>query len=209
MLTLPWDNAILPGFFVFEGIDGAGTTTQAQLLTDYLAESRRSTFTFEPSDGPIGTVIRDLLVNAPDTQPRTFSLLYAADRLEHIERQETGIRARLERGENVVCDRYIFSSLAYQGTFDDFETVERLNAAFPLPQHLFFIDTPVEEADRRLSFRAKRDQFEHKTIQESVHSSYRRIVEDFSRTAVCVHYIDGRVSKDRVFDSVRAAIENR
>lgn len=209
MLTLPWDNTVLAGFYVFEGIDAAGTTTQAKRLAAFLEQKNIASFTFEPTDRPIGRVIRDYLTGIDGADARTLSLLFAADRNEHIEHPENGIRARIGRGERVVSDRYLFSSLAYQGTLDDFSFVERINARFPLPEHLFFIDTPVEEADRRLNSRESRDRFENRPLQERVHQQYRAIISDFEKTAVCVHKIDGSRDPDSIFDEIRSIFDSR
>lgn len=207
MLTLPWDNPILNGFYVFEGIDGAGTTTQAKRLAEHFSVDYATVFTFEPTDLPIGAVIREYLNGSEGADARTLSLLYAADRNEHLERPHEGIRARIERGERVVCDRYLFSSLAYQGTFDDFAFVERINADFPLPEHLFFIDTSVDEADRRLASRASRDRYENRPLQERVHATYRRVIAEFERrTEVRIHRIDGSRDPNSVFEAITSCI---
>lgn len=209
MLTLSWDNPVLPGFYVFEGIDGAGTTTQARRLASYLARTGEASFTWEPTDRPIGRLIREYLTGPEGADARTLTLLFAADRTEHVEHPVDGVRARIARGERVVCDRYLFSSLAYQGSADDFAFVEMVNGAFPLPEHLFFIDTPVDEADRRLSTRASRDRLETRSMQEQVHAAYRRIIAEFGRTAVKVHHIDGGNDPDSIFKTIRAVFDER
>jgi len=209
MLTLPWDTPVLPGFYVFEGIDGAGTTTQAQRLASYFSQRGPASFTFEPTDGPIGRVIREYLTGDEGAQPRTLSLLFAADRHEHLEHPDRGIRVRIARGERVVCDRYLFSSLVYQGSADDFAFVEMINGTFPLPEHLFFIDTAVEEADRRLATRASRDRLETRPMQERVHGAYRRIITEFDKTAVAVHRIDGNLDPETIFNEIRSVFDER
>lgn len=206
MLTLPWDNPVLAGFYVFEGIDGAGTTTQAKRLTAHLSQTVSASFTFEPTDRPIGRVIREYLTGEEGAEARTLSLLFAADRKEHLDHPIDGIRARIARDERVICDRYLFSSLAYQGSADDFAFVELLNGDFPLPEHLFFIDTPVDEADRRLSTRTSRDRLETRSIQEKVHDAYRAIIKDFQRSAVQVHHIDGNDDPDSIFTKILTAL---
>ena len=104
------------GFFVaFEGGEGAGKSTQSALLADWLrARGRRPIMTFEPGDTPVGKQLREILLGH-DTgalHPRTEALLYAADRAEHV---GAVIRPALERGEVVITDRFLDSSLAYQG----------------------------------------------------------------------------------------------
>lgn len=98
----------------FEGGDGAGKTTQAELLRDWLAASGRTVvLTREPGGTDVGTLVRDIVLHhRGDIAPRAEALLYAADRAHHI---ETLVRPALARGEVVLQDRYLDSSVAYQG----------------------------------------------------------------------------------------------
>src|SRR5262245_55399277 len=119
-------------FIVFEGLDGAGTTTQAHRLVDSLnALGHESHFTREPSDGPIGTQIRQALagrLGLPGGQrltPDTLALLFAADRVDHLASE---IVPLCERGVTVVCDRFMLSSVAYQGQELDPAFVRQINA---------------------------------------------------------------------------------
>ena len=107
-------------FIVFEGIDGAGTTTQARALVSWLGtRGIKAVYTGEPSEGPIGSMLRNALRGrvVPGTvpgvlDPRVIALLFAADRVDHV---LYDIRPSLERGLWVICDRFVCSSLAYQG----------------------------------------------------------------------------------------------
>lgn len=210
---------VLPGFIVFEGVDGSGTTTQARRLVDYLNGTADVTaeFTFEPTDFATGKVIRTLLKGPEFAQWETLALLFAADRNEHLERPDSGIRARLAAGYTVVSDRYLFSSLAYQGAFADPDLVDRLNASFPLPQHCFFIDTPLDEAYRRMRSRRRNtvdtgDSLEESPVQERVARRYRTVIDRFSRApearsgAMQIHRIDGSPSEDQVFQAIVDAL---
>lgn len=206
MLTLPWHNPVLPGFIVFEGLDGAGTTTQAKLLWEYFndgapsletpslegASPNGAVHTWEPTDFLTGKTIRTLLDGPEYVEPWTLALLFAADRHEHLYRPVTGIKAALDAGKTVISDRYLFSSLAYQGAFADFAAVESLNHQFPLPEHLIFIDTPRDTAMHRLSGREKRDSLENEGVQERAELLYREVVSDFRAGGrVQVHWLDG------------------
>lgn len=101
-------------FVVFEGGEGTGKTTQTRALAVRLRTLGREVVeTFEPGDGVVGARIRSLLLDpSMSPTPVTEVLLYAADRAEHV---RTVVRPALERGAAVVCDRYLWSSLAYQG----------------------------------------------------------------------------------------------
>ncbi|MFW5694303.1 MAG: dTMP kinase [Alkalispirochaeta sp.] len=208
MLTLNWNVPILPGFIVFEGLDGAGTTTQAHELVRFLtAGGTPAEFTCEPTEFVTGSTIRRLLMGPEFAQPWTLALLFAADRHEHLERPEVGIRARCRAGVTVVSDRYLFSSVAYQGAFVESAAVERLNHGFPLPEHLIFIDTPQDEASRRLAGRDSRDVLEQDDVQVRVAARYRAVVEAFAEQSVMnVHTIDGTQSRDHVFDDILRAL---
>ena len=104
-----------PGLFItFEGGDGAGKTTQASLLEDWLTDAGRPVVrTREPGGTEVGTLIRDIVLHhRGEVAPRAEALLYAADRAHHV---ETVVRPALERGDVVIQDRYLDSSIAYQG----------------------------------------------------------------------------------------------
>ena len=99
--------------------------------------------TGDPTMGPVGRVIRKILKRQIAAGPDTVALLFAADRTEHLYEENDGILSHLRRGELVICDRYLFSSLAYQSLACDPEFVFYLNSRFPLPRHLVFLNTPV------------------------------------------------------------------
>ena len=101
-------------FLTLEGGDGAGKTTQAALLEDWLvARGRRVVRTREPGGTEVGAIIRDIVLHhRGDVSPRAEALLYAADRAHHV---ATVVRPALDRGDVVVQDRYLDSSVAYQG----------------------------------------------------------------------------------------------
>lgn len=104
----------MPGLFIsFEGIDGVGKSTQADLLEEYLVENGRSVVrTLEPGGTELGHEIRQLLLHSGHVAARAETLLYAADRGHHV---ATKIRPALAEGKVVITDRYLDSSVAYQG----------------------------------------------------------------------------------------------
>jgi len=165
-------------FIVLEGIDGAGTTTQAELLrTELGREGRQVLTTGEPSDGPIGTLIRQALTGTlhPPIQWGALSddalaLLFAADRLDHLRAQ---ILPALERGQVVICDRYLLSSLAYQGSILPVDWVEQINARAISPDLTIFLEVNAEiAAERRASRGGKAELFENPERQRKVIQQY-------------------------------------
>jgi len=161
------------------------------LAERFAREGRPHAATCEPTDGPIGGLIRSILARGEPALPRTVALLFAADRNEHVNAAGTGIAARAKRGETVVCDRYLFSSLAYQSVDCGLEYVRELNAGFPLPQCLVFLDTPVEVCQERLSRRGKPELYDGSSFQARVRENYLRAIDMFPGTGMRVAVLDG------------------
>jgi dTMP kinase len=183
---------ILRNFLVLEGLDGAGTTTQLKLAAQRLERTGIPHFqTFEPTDSATGQMIRKILKGDENATPWTIALLFSADRWEHIFHTETGIKAHHERGEIIICDRYLFSSLAYQSIENDYDRIFRLNQDFPLPGHLVFIDTPLEVCQERLSGRDQKDIFEKMEFQKNVRDNYHKILDQYRHSGMKITKIDG------------------
>lgn len=135
---------------VFEGIDGSGKTTQAQLLTESLRNCGiECILTAEPSDGPIGRLIRTSRVRF---EPTEEARLFTEDRREHVLHV---VAPSLAQGITVVCDRYVYSSMAYQGARGvDPAAIWEENTSFaPQPDVTFFLDISVETALARIKTR--------------------------------------------------------
>jgi len=193
---------VLDRFIVLEGLDGAGTTTQLKLAAEKLAADGRPHFcTSEPTDHPLGLLIRDVLTHRRSVHPTTLALLFAADRAEHLLAAGGGILKRLERGELVISDRYLFSSLAYQSLDCDFEYVHGLNAGFPLPRDLVFLDTPVRESQRRLGSRGGQELFDGADIQDRILDNYRRGFALYRDAGLRLHVLDGTLPPSDIFEN--------
>ena len=145
-------------FIVLEGLDGAGTTTQCERLGAVLrGRGHRVLVTREPSDGPVGAQIRLALTGRLGLaggrgalSEETLALLFAADRLDHL---AAVVEPAVARGEWVVCDRYVLSSLAYQGSALPIEWVEQINARARPPDLTLFLEVDVATAARRRAAR--------------------------------------------------------
>ncbi len=204
-MTFPWrakvgDRAGESLFIVFEGIDGSGKSTQARMLTDRLkAQGIRALPTAEPTFGPFGMIIRGLKRRpSPEEEAR----LFAQDREQHVEEI---ILPALESGVTVVCDRYVYSSAAYQGARGlDPELVFELNAAFALaPDIIFLIHVPVDIAmNRIISERgAGTTIFESEKDLRAVAALYDRIDDPLVET------IDGTASPERIHEEITALVQ--
>jgi dTMP kinase len=136
-------------------------------------------------------MLRAILARDIRVHPRTVALLYAADRSEHVHEPQGGIEARTRRGELVISDRYLFSSLAYQGLECGYEYVLALNSGFPLPQCLIYLDTPVEICQERLAERRKTELYDSALFQTRVRDAYLRAIEEYTITGMQVSLVDG------------------
>ena len=195
-------------FVVIEGIDGAGTTTQSQLLMNWLqARGHRAVLTSEPSRGPIGAMLRQVLSGRLVSQRLdgtsgvlnndVIALLFAADRLDHLDNE---ILPSLRSGATVICDRYYHSSITYQSLGGDREWIRMLNAHARPPDVTYLIDIPAEEADRRLRQRAQREIYETLETQRLLEQAYREIPRILADQVVLV--VDGCSPKEFVHRSI-------
>jgi dTMP kinase len=206
-----------PGrFIVLEGIDGAGTTTQTARLVERLrgeAPKSPARATREPSDGPIGSLVRQVLTGrivipggrAPGWA--TMALLFAADRMDHVESE---IEPILAAGGIVVSDRYDASSLAYQsvssgrGGEKAVEWIRELNKHAPRPDLTIVIDLPSDLAAVRREVRGEPAQlYEQNEVQRALAEFYRDLARHMPNDRVVI--IDGNGSMDDVHARVYAA----
>jgi len=194
---------IIPNFVVFEGGDGSGTTTQLSLLRKRFENTQRPVFfpTFEPTDGRIGKLIRMALKGEIPLKPETLALLFAADRNEHLY-GEDGILARAGRGELVVSDRYVLSSLVYQGIECGEELPHSLNSRFPAPELLIFLDVEPQTALQRMKGRASSEIYDNLEFQTLVREKYISSLEMYRSAGVRVEAIDASKNVQEVADRV-------
>jgi len=203
-----------PGrFIVLEGIDGAGTTTQSARLVAWLrSRGAIAHGTHQPSGGPIGNLIRQILrgrvvATLPDggaepVDPAAVALLFAADRLDHLHAE---VEPLLASGCHVVCDRYVLSSLAYQGLDTERDFVRMINARARTPDLTVLLAIRPEVGMARIAGRAGRDSFERLAIQQRVAANYEEVVDSPGAGRVVV--VDGEAEPDAVTEAVQRAVE--
>lgn len=197
------------GLFVcFEGGDGAGKSTQSTALRDHLlASGREVVFTFEPGDTAVGQEIRRIVLSPStgDLAARTEALLYIADKAEHV---ATVVRPALERGAVVITDRYVDSTLAYQGAgrvidADELEQVARWATGDLRPHLTVVLDL---EPGAGLGRFAERDRIEGEPLE-----FHQRVREGFLRLAARdpEHYLvlDARAEIETIAAEIRARVE--
>jgi len=199
-------------FLVLEGLDGAGTTTQARLLAERLrAEGRTVHLTAEPSGGPVGALLRQVLSRrlagaaGGAFDAGALALLFAADRLDHWQSE---IAPHLAEGADVVSDRYALSSLAYQSlTTGDVAWVEAQNARAPAPDATLFLAVrPAVALRRRVAESGGKELFELPEFQRRVARSYARCIRRLRLQGQRVEVLDGERSVVEVAAAVRAAV---
>lgn len=191
---------------VLEGLDGAGTTTQARRLVEQLnARGTAAHLTREPSDGPIGRLIREMLtghhaIEGQKLSQSTFGLLFAADRLDHLQRE---VEPALAAGTVVVSDRWYHSSLAYQGTGADRDWITTLNARARRPDMTIFLEVrPEIAAERRVAAGRAQELFEDIDMQRAVDAGYRATNAELSAQGERIETIDGELPMDVVFAQI-------
>ncbi|MGA2680280.1 MAG: dTMP kinase [Candidatus Bathyarchaeia archaeon] len=187
-------------FICVEGLDGSGKTTQAQILTDRLNKSCRAFYTAEPSCGRTGAFIREGCLYGEKRLPvAAEALLFAADRIDHVENE---IKPALEEGKVVICDRYLYSSYAYQGGAGlNLGWIKRINSYALKPDYAIFVDVPPERVLERL--RRKKSVMETLEIQRGVREVYLSFVKKGELIS-----IDGDRTKDEVANDLFSKVQS-
>ncbi len=195
-------------FVVFEGGEGSGKSTQARLL----AERWGAVLSFEPGGTPIGVRLREMLLDRAnaDLDPRAEALLMAADRAQHV---ATVLRPALNRGKDVVCDRFVGSSLAYQGHarglgIGEIEDISSFATDGLTPDLVVLLEVSATEAQERLAAAGTPDRFEAAgaAFHAKVADGYRMVAAHNLDRWVA---LDGTGSIDEVAERVAAVVEGR
>jgi dTMP kinase len=189
-----------------EGIDGCGKSTQARLLAERMRQEGIACYaTMEPTDSPIGSLIRQIMTGRVKTDNRVIAPLFVADRLDHLLNEVNGILHKVEEGITVISDRYYFSSYAYQGVDLPMDWVIRANepnSSILRPALTVFLDIPPKLALERISRnRFQQELFEEEARLAQVRQKYMeafRALEGEEQVAV----LDGDKSPQAVAEAI-------
>ena len=200
-------------FITFEGCDGCGKSTQLKLLSEYLSqEGIPHIFTREPGGGKISEAIREILLSGKNMEmtDECEALLYAASRVQHLSDR---VEPALAKGELVICDRYVDSSLAYQAYARGLgvEFITKINA-FALENYLpdvtVFIDLSPEAAFKRKHGADENDRLEQAgmAFHNRVYEGYKTLAKENPDRFVC---IDGNQTPQEIFNQIVAVLKER
>lgn len=195
---------------MIEGIDGSGTTTQTERVCAALRERGRQVLgTREPSSGPVGRLLRELLLGqhgpaSASATPETMALLFAADRRDHLARE---IEPALAGGQDVVCDRYQWSSIAYQASESlSVSWLAALGRGIREPDLTLLLDLPPGVAARRRQLAGRpTERYDADAFQARVARHYRELARADARAVV----IDGSQDVDTVTRALLAEVLQR
>ena len=194
------------GFVTFEGIDGSGKSTQIQNISKRLkAQDLKIYTTFEPTDGHVGSLIRQMLSGTISIDQRTIASLFAADRTDHLTNQKNGIKKKVDNGELVLCDRYYFSSYAYHAQYIDMEWIihtNSLNAEILKPDLTIFIDVDPDVCIERIKLsRSQFEMYEKIDVMKKVRANYFKAFDKLKDQEKVV-VVDGNTNLQEVEEAI-------
>ncbi len=197
-------------FIVFEGIDGAGKTTQIELLEDYLRGKGRTVFrTAEPTDGVTGKMLREALAGKVLRTACELAALFTLDRVTHNQDPENGIERHLREGADVICDRYYYSTLAYQGSETDLSWVRGMNLGCPeirRPDLCIFLDlSPEESMERIRRGRTNFEIYETRDRLERVREQFHRVLAQLPQENIRI--LNAARSVDEIQSDIRKLVD--
>lgn len=177
-------------FIVLEGIDGSGKSTHAVLLKERLEqEGYRVFLTCEPTEGEAGRLLRRCLTGEADLPEQAIAGLFMTDRIDHILNAETGLLSHLAKGEIVLCDRYYFSSFAYNSLYAPMDwviAINRIARETLRPDLTVFLDILPESFLSRIESRGKKERYEKADLLRRVRENYRKAFELLPEERVAV-----------------------
>ncbi len=199
-------------FIVLEGLDGCGKSTQLKRLADNLTKMGEPiVLTAEPTDYETGAYLRRILSESQNKNMYLQAALFLADRLEHITHPEFGIRQYLEKGITVICDRYYYSSFAYQGTASDINWVMATHLNCPeilTPDLCIFLDVNPDTCKARIDQGRDKPELYEKdvTLMQKIRKNFLNVLEKLKDTQN-IRIIDANQSLEdvekEIFDHVQ------
>lgn len=199
---------LLKKFIVFEGIDGAGTSTQIKKLCS--RDPKTLIPTAEPTDRATGRFLRQMLAGDFKVDERTSAYLFAADRCEHLY-GDGGVEELLKAGKIVVSDRYFFSSLAYQSATCGNEIPRLVNSPFPLPEVLFYFEINPEISLKRVESRSgAKEIYEKIEYQKKTAALYEKVISEYedNKEGMTVVRIDATKSIEEISEFIYKTLIN-
>ena len=198
-------------FIVFEGIDGAGKTTQINLLKAALEKRGIPCMTTaEPTDLPTGREIRDALAGKTPKTALEMAEMFSVDRAIHNNHPKAGINAAIEKGISVISDRYYYSSLAYQGAALGYDTVAALNldrSDIRTPDVCIFLDLTPEKSLERIGKRGEATEiYENFDYLTKTRKMFFDVFEKLRDRGEKIAIIDASGSPDEIGDRVLSAV---
>lgn len=197
-----------PKFIVFEGIDGAGKTTQIKLLAENLKKEGVDCYlTAEPTDMPSGKIIREALSGRLPVSCAEMADMFVRDRMIHNKDEEKGIDPHLERGMTVISDRYYYSSLAYQGAELGYDKVAALNLDNPeirTPDICVFLDLTPDKSLERIGKRADTptEIYENYDYLEKTRRMFFDVFERLERRGENIAIIDASGTPEEIAEKI-------
>ena len=200
---------ILKNFIVFEGIDGAGTSTQIKKICE--KNPQKFFQTAEPTSLETGKFLRRMLGGEFSVDEKTNSFLFAADRAEHLY-GKNGIIEQINNGKTVISDRYLFSSLAYQSISCGKELPKLLNSTFPLPEILFFFEIDPEISLKRVDSRnEKKEIYEKLDLQKKIAAEYEKIISKYeagsAESGMKIIRVDATKSIEEIAEFIKSKLQ--
>ncbi len=200
-------------FIVFEGIDGCGKTTQINALCQYLENQGRKVYlTSEPTISMTGGILRDALSGVSKRTSGEMAAMFVLDRIFHNVNEKWGIEKMLADGYDVLCDRYYYSSLAYQGSETDYNWVKSMNLNCPeirTPDACIFLDlTPEESLERIAKGRATTEIYETREKLTAVRNKFHAVLSELSeREGEHIFIVSAAGSVNEVSERIKKCVD--
>jgi len=189
-------------FIVFEGLDGCGTTTQAAKISElFQAKNTNHITTNEPTNNIVGGLVRGALTKQWKTSPQGLQLLFSADRAHHLEYE---IKPALKKKKHVICDRYIFSTIAFGSLDCDNWWLTQLNKDFLEPDLIIYLKVPVKECLARIKKRALESEiFEEEKMLTKVEKTYDFLAQKHKNTVIIDGNRDSKIITEDIWKEIQ------